>query len=315
MSTNQDQEGAKYQYKIESLIQPIRDDLMSGAAEQALRAITLYQALTAMVKDDSLDEAKETLIVASKALVDCQPAMAPLFQLANQVLLASDQANDVPTLIDKVDQALTAFEKRLCDSASKIADLAYDLIEPGGLVFAYSFSSTVVSCLLNARARGRYFRVVTTEARPSMEGRKLASRLAAGNIEVIYTFDNAMGLVLGNCCAAFMGCDCIASPGVVNKVGSWALAIACRELNVPLYAFSGTEKFVSDERMFEFEKHERPGNEVWDAAPKGVAVLNHQFDLVPFNLVSGLVSEDGILGESDVQKYASRIDVHEALRI
>ena len=67
--------------------------------------------------------------------------------------------------------------------------------------------------------------------------------------------------------------------------------------------------------MFEFEKHERPGNEVWDAAPKGVAVLNHQFDLVPFNLVSGLVSEDGILGESDVQKYASRIDVHEALCI
>ena len=315
MSTNHDPEGSSYKYQIEALIQPIRDDLMSGAAEQALRAITLYQSLLAMVKDDTLDKAKKTLIAASKSLVDCQPAMAPLFQLANQVLLASQQAKDVATLIDKVDEALAAFEKRLCDSAAKIADLAYDLIEPGGLVFAYSFSSTVVSCLLNARARGRYFRVVTTEARPSMEGRKLASRLAAGNIEVIYTFDNAMGLVLGNCCAAFMGCDCIASPGVVNKVGSWALAIACRELNVPLYAFSGTEKFVSDERMFEFEKHERPGSEVWDAAPKGVAVLNHQFDLVPFNLVSGLISEDGILGEADVQKYASRIDVHEALRI
>ncbi len=31
------------------------------------------------------------------------------------------------------------------------------------------------------------------------------------------------------------------------------LAVACRELKVPLYALSGTEKFVSDERLFEFE--------------------------------------------------------------
>ncbi|MDP3507811.1 MAG: hypothetical protein Q8T09_07450 [Candidatus Melainabacteria bacterium] len=300
--------------QVANLIQPIRDDLLSGAAEIALRAITVFQSVLAG-EQASVEQVKINLTYTAKSLIDAQPAMAPLFHLGNDVLLAIENAQTVEEIHSRCDTALTKFEKMLCASASTIADIAYDLIDPGELIFAYSFSSTVVSALLNARARGRFFRVVCTEARPSMEGRKLASRLASGGIEVIHTFDNAMGLVLGNCSAAFMGCDCIARPGVVNKVGSWMLAVACRELNVPLYALSGTEKFVTDERLFEFEKHERPGVEVWDNTPKGVAVLNQQFDLVPFNLLTGLVTEKGILKESDIEPYVSNFSVHRSLTL
>jgi translation initiation factor 2B subunit (eIF-2B alpha/beta/delta family) len=299
--------------QVNTLVQPIKDDLLSGAAEIALRAITVFQ--TVLAKDDSPETAKAHLTYTARQLIDAQPAMAPLFHLGNSVLLAIEPAKTLEELRDRCNTALTKFETMLCASAATIADSTYDLIDPGELIFAYSFSSTVVSALLNARARGRFFRVVCTEARPSMEGRKLASRLASGGIEVIHTFDNAMGLVLGNCSAAFMGCDCIARPGVVNKVGSWMLAIACRELNVPLYALSGTEKFVTDERLFEFEKHERPGVEVWDNSPKGVALLNHQFDLVPFNLLTGLVTEKGILKEQDIEPYVSNFSVHRALTL
>jgi translation initiation factor 2B subunit (eIF-2B alpha/beta/delta family) len=307
----------RVQNRINNLIEPIADDLLSGAAELALRAITVFQSVLADQENDLLQPAqkKQALTYTAKALIDAQPAMAPLFHLGNDLLLAIDTATTNEAMVERSNTALAKFENRLCDSAATIADMAYDLIDPGELIFAYSFSSTVVSCLLNARARGRFFRVVCTEARPSMEGRKLASRLAAGGIEVIHTFDNAMGLVLGNCSAAFMGCDCIARAGVINKVGSWMLAVACRELNVPLYALSGTEKFVTDDRMFEFERHERPGVEVWDSAPKGVAILNQQFDLVPFNLLAGLVTEKGVLKEPDIEPYLSNFSVHRALKL
>lgn len=304
---------------ITTLAQPIKDDLLSGAAEIALRAITVYQSALSLLPDGKKNDApllKSILTFTASALIEVQPAMATLFHLGNDVLNAIEDASTVKEIEERTNNTLTRFEQMLCDSVATIAELAYELIEPGELIFAYSFSSTVVSCLLNARARGRFFRVVCTEARPSMEGRKLASRLAGGGIEVIHTFDNAMGLVLGNCSAAFMGCDCIARPGVVNKVGSWMLAVACRELKVPLYALSGTEKFVSDERLFEFEKHERPANEVWDSAPKGVALLNHQFDLVSFDLLSGLVTEQGILKEPDLEPYLSRSqNVNNALKL
>jgi len=303
--------------RINDLIQPIADDLLSGAAEIALRAITIFQGVLADSEGDlpTPELKKAALTYTAKGLIDAQPAMAPLFHLGNDVLIATEPATTNENLAELCNNALANFEKTLCASASTIADTAYDLIDPGELIFAYSFSSTVVSCLLNARARGRFFRVVCTEARPSLEGRKLASRLASGGIEVIHTFDNAMGLVLGNCSAAFMGCDCIARAGVVNKVGSWMLAVACRELKVPLYALSGTEKFVTDERMFEFERHERPGVEVWDNAPKGVAILNQQFDLVPYNLLAGLVTEKGILKEKDIDPYLAKISVHRDLKL
>ncbi len=222
----------KVQGRIIELIQPIADDLLSGAAEIALRAITVFQSVLANQENDlpSAEQKKAALTYTACALIDAQPAMAPLFHLGNDLLLAIDFATTNDQLIESSSAALAKFENTLCASASTIADIAYDLIDPGELIFAYSFSSTVVSCLLNARARGRFFRVVCTEARPSMEGRKLAARLATGGIEVIHTFDNAMGLVLGNCSAAFMGCDCIARAGVINKVGSWMLAVACREL-------------------------------------------------------------------------------------
>lgn len=303
--------------EIANLTLHIKDDLLSGAAEIALRAISVFQTVLALESIKDYQMAKAALVETSRDLIDVQPAMAPLFHLGNSVLNAIESAKSMDEVKEATNNALTKFESMLCASAATIADLAYDLIDPGELIFAYSFSSTVVSCLLNARARGRYFRVVCTEARPSMEGRKLASRLASGGIEVIHTFDNAMGLVLGNCSTAFMGCDCIARPGVVNKVGSWMLAIACRELKVPLYALSGTEKFIPDDRMFEFEKHERPAAEVWDNLPKSVAVLNHQFDLVPYDLLSGLVTENGILKESDIEPYLtqSNASVNSALRL
>jgi methylthioribose-1-phosphate isomerase len=104
-------------------------------------------------------------------------------------------------------------------------------------------------------------------------------------------------------------------PGVVNKVGSYLLALACKELNIPLYALAGSEKIVGDERLFEFEKHERPGEEVWENVPKGVRVLNHQFELVPFNLLSGVVTEKGILLEKDIEKYVTTTRVHDSLKL
>lgn len=300
---------------IDELVRPIEEDLLSGAAEIALRAITVLQTLIQDRDFASTAEFKSTLTEAARALLKAQPGMAPLFHLGNTILSALDGAHTVEQMKSACQLAFTNFERTLCESAAVIAEHTYDLIPAGDLIFAYSFSSTVVSCLLNAHAKGRYFRVACTESRPTMEGRKLAACLAAGSIEVLQTFDSAMGLILPNCRIAFMGCDSVGRPGVVNKVGSYLLALACRELKIPLYALTGTEKFVHDERLFEFEKHERPGHEVWDDPPKGVRVLNHQFELIPIEFLAGVVTERGILQEKDIERHISGLPVHEALRL
>ena len=308
---------------IKELTKPIREDLQSGAAEIALRAITVFQSVLAGPESANPETLKEALNYTVEELLNAQPAMAPLFYLCNSVLLAISNSKTVAEIDKDCQDALQNFERTLCDSAAEIAEKVFELIPPGELVFAYSFSSTVVSSLLNARAKGRYFRVACTESRPSLEGRKLAKQLSQGNLEVIHTFDSAMSLVLPNCKAAFMGCDCVGIPGVVNKVGSYMLALACKELKIPLYVLAGSEKIVGEDRLFEFERHERPGEEIWqslqmdgkDAIPKGVRVLNHQFELVPLNLVTGIVTEKGVLKEKDIEKYVKTTKVHDSLKL
>lgn len=301
--------------RIDELVTPIKDDLSSGAAELALQGIAAFRTLMSENEKASPEQLTALLIAMAQALVKAHPAMAPLFHLGNDVLQATKQSKDTRAIIETADNALDLFETRLCDSAAKIADHVYGLIPGGELVFAYSFSSTVVSSLLNARSRGKYFRAVCTEARPSMEGRKLATMLAGAGMEVINTFDSAMGLILPQCRVAFMGCDCVGRPGIVNKVGSWLLALACREQGIPLYALAGTEKFVTDERFFEFEDHQRPGAEVWKDAPNGIAVINKQYEPIPFNWLAGVVTEHGILQEDNIEQYISKMEVHESLRI
>lgn len=295
---------------VDSMVGEIRGDLTSGAAELALRAINVYRTVLGESSASTETGLRQNLTEASRALLLAHPAMAPIFTLANDVLFAMDEEDEVDGIKRSVDEALTRFESRLCQSAANIAERTYDLIPPGELVFAYSFSTTVVSSLLHARAKKKFFRAVCSEARPSFEGRKLSAMLAASGMEVTHTFDSAMGLFLPSCAAAFMGVDCVGRPGLVNKVGSWLLALACRELGIPLYALAGTEKFVPDDVLFSFEDHERPGSEVWDDPPAGVRVLNKQFELIPFSWIAGLVTDEGILKEADIETMVNRVRVH-----
>jgi translation initiation factor eIF-2B subunit delta len=303
----------KLSAEVEKMVSDIEVDLASGAAELALRAINVFRTTLAECQTDSLVDARERLTDTARAIVKAHPAMASMYNLGTAVLNAAGEVDSIDQLNEKCSEALTLFEKRLCESASKIADLVYDLVPAGENVFAYSFSSTVVSSLLSARSQKKFFRAVCTEARPSMEGRRLATMLASGGLEVIHSFDLALGLILPTCRVAFMGVDCVGRPGLVNKVGSWVLALACRELNIPLYALAGTEKFVPDDVFFAFEDHTRPGAEAWDKAPQGVKVLNHQFELVPFNWIAGLVTDEGILREAQIDEYVNRVQVHPRL--
>jgi translation initiation factor 2B subunit (eIF-2B alpha/beta/delta family) len=298
---------------VNELVASIKSDLTSGAAEIALRAIVVLQATLEAGRNLPPDKMRSRLIEVSAALIASQPAMAPVFQLCNRFLLSVDAATDTAQIIETGNQSLSDFEAHLCNSAEEIAKRAFELIPYGELVFAYSFSSTVLSTLLHARSRGKVFRVACTESRPSMEGRKMTAQLTDGGIEVVHTFDTAAALLLSECAAAFMGADVISESGLVNKMGSFALACTCKELGIPLFSLAGTEKIVKHERLLEFEKHERSGSEVWDDAPQGVQVLNLQFELVPFSMISGLVTEDGILQQGSIDKYLENWKVHESI--
>jgi Predicted translation initiation factor 2B subunit, eIF-2B alpha/beta/delta family len=98
-----------------------------------------------------------------------------------------------------------------------------------------------------------------------------------------------------------VGADRIAANGdVVNKIGTYTLAVLAKRHGIPFYVAAPLSTFdsgISDGAHIPIE--ERPAEEVtgyrgtrW--APQGVQVRNPAFDVTPADLVSGIITEKGI---------------------
>src|SRR5207247_11199763 len=91
-----------------------------------------------------------------------------------------------------------------------------------------SNSGTVRDALCRVRDSGREPRALCAEGRPRLEGRRLATALAAAGLPVWLVADAALPLLLSQVHALWIGADAGAHRRVVNKIGSFAAAPAAR---------------------------------------------------------------------------------------
>jgi len=163
--------------------------------------------------------------------------------------------------------------------------------------------------IYHAHAAGKRLRVFADETRPLLQGARLTAwELAKAGIEVTLITDNMAASVLarGTIDAVFVGADRIARNGdVANKIGTYGVAILAREHKVPFYVVAPLSTFdpdTPDGASIPIE--ERDGSEVARGfgprtAPEGVRVFNPAFDVTPARLVTGIVTEVGVIREPD----------------
>jgi translation initiation factor 2B subunit (eIF-2B alpha/beta/delta family) len=110
----------------------------------------------------------------------------------------------------------------------------------------------------------------------------------------------------------WIGADAVTERGVINKVGSFAAALAAREHSVPVYALAGRRKFIPAATRA-LQILEMDPAEVWDRPPEGVRPRNVYFELVPIELLRGVVVEDGVLGPTETATLARERALPDAL--
>lgn len=132
--------------------------------------------------------------------------------------------------------------------------------------------------------------VICGEGRPNYEGRQLAGELARAGIPVRYATDAGVLSLVDEADLVLIGADALLDGGVVNKTGSMALALTARRHGVPFCVAASSHKRFP----FVFVRREKPG-EVWSDAPPDVTVENTYFEVVPADLVTCFVTEDGPL--------------------
>jgi len=153
---------------------------------------------------------------------------------------------------------------------------------------------------------------VCTESRPSYEGRTVAATLAQEGIRTTLITDSAAAHFMGRVNLVMVGADSVSRDGLVNKMGTYAIALAARDQGVPLYALCGTEKLLPIDYPY-FRIAPQDPQEVWPEHPQGVEVLNLYFDVTPLRYVSGVVTEQGVLTPGELQDIVGQLKMHEML--
>jgi translation initiation factor eIF-2B subunit delta len=295
-------------------VEQIRLDTVSGAAEVAKSAVEALHRWLDRSLGLSPQDWRQELFAFGRALVAAQPSMAPLFNLINEVCLAVESAATFDDAQQQARRAAQMFQRRLARAPDLLVRAALPLFSANCRVLTLSYSSTVLEVLRAAHAGGLPLTVFCTESRPGLEGRRLAQRLADAGIAVRFGVDAALSTFARQASLALVGADSITPLGVVNKVGTTALAQAAGEARIPCFALCGRQKFFPAAAPLPDVQPPRPPEEVWPDPPMGVHVWNAYFECTPFALFSGVIVETGVLTPEALVQELGGMPVAEALR-
>jgi len=287
----------------EQILQGIREDKASGAAQLAQKGA---QLLLDVLKEGEAEEVRDI----GKALIDAQPSMAPMVNLVNHLFAAIESLQDQNAIKEKGVAAVQGFLDNLITGAEKIKGYALPLLKGKTKVMTHSYSSTCLGVLGHAKD----IEVICPESRPLLEGVRTAKELGAKGIRVWIVVDSAAPSLMGECDAVIVGADAITPEGVVNKIGTYALALAARDNRVPFYVLAGTEKFLPAPFARALRIEERDPKEVTNETIPNSVVENRYFDITPLNLITGVVTQEGVMPGAEVRKRLKGMRISKGLQ-
>ncbi len=293
--------------EIISLIDEIRDDRIHGASQLARQAANVLKVAAEHSQADSAEQFLLEQREVGQRLMSARPAMAPVFNIVSR-LLGIIAENSTEADLDSIRQLIVArADEAIKDSLqaiTKIAEHGVGLIADGDRIMTHSYSSTVVATLKTAFTKHRNIEVITTNSGPGRTGERIAQQLGLYGIPVTLIDDAAMGLYISTANKVMVGADRVCADGkVVNGVGTYQLALAAERANIPFYVLCETLKFDSRLRGDEVDLEEKEPSEVVEPGklPPEVRIKNPYFDITPLELVTGIVTENGLLHQRKLQ--------------
>ena len=196
--------------------------------------------------------------------------------------------------------------------AALIKDGARVLTHCNAGALATAGYGTALGVIRSAIEAGKKVSVFADETRPFLQGARLTAwELAQDDIPVTLIADNAAGFLMsrGEIDCVVVGADRIAANGdVANKIGTYSVAVLAHRHRIPFYVaapLSTIDASIASGADIPIE--ERSADEVrgygalrW--APVEVAVRNPVFDVTPAELITGLITEKGVIQAPDAGK-------------
>jgi len=212
---------------------------------------------------------------------------------------AKEEGKDIPSFLE---EHILAFLDTLKSMRLQRADYASSLIGDGDVVLTHcNVSGEMVLIGRRCRETGKTVRFFATETRPYFQGRLTSWELAEDGFDVTIVPDNGVGTLLaaGQCQKVLVGSDRVALNGdIVNKVGTFQLAVAAKTCQVPFYVLvqdPGTTATGEEIPLEERDMQEVLSYKGRRLYPEKVDAFYPAFDLTPASYITRLITFGGII--------------------
>ncbi len=296
------------------------DDVASAIKEMKLRGAPLIGvaaayglALTAFhSKAKKREDLMKALETSAEILRKTRPTAVNLFWAIERVM---KRARDTTGTKEDLVEAVVKEAQIMADEDVKVnrrmGKHGAELIEDGDVILTHCNAGslatvdygTALGVVRAAVEEGKNVKVIACETRPRLQGARLTCyELMRDNIPVTLISDTMVGYVMskGLVDKVVVGADRIVRDAVLNKIGTYNVAVLAFEHGIPFYVAAPTstmdQSHTSDDAVIE----ERSPYEITNIgseriAPEGVNVFNPAFDITPLEYVDAVITEESIL--------------------
>ncbi|MFP3985508.1 MAG: S-methyl-5-thioribose-1-phosphate isomerase [Candidatus Bathyarchaeia archaeon] len=294
----------------------VRGAPLLGAAAAYGLALTAYHSTT-----EDKEKLIEELSVSAQLLKETRPTAVNLFWAIDRVINIVSQAKGDAVTVRKA--VLEEAQKMALEDIKtnwKIGENGSHLISEGDIVLTHCNAGslatvdygTALGVIRTAWKEGKKIQVIATETRPLLQGARLtAYELFLEGIPVRLITDSMVGYVMakGMVDKVVVGADRIVNDAVINKIGTYTIAVLAHEHGIPFYVAAPKSTFDTNRSAKDVVVEERDVEEVASfngvqIAPEGVSVFNPAFDVTPLKYVSAIISEEGVLSPNGFHKLS-----------
>jgi len=304
------------------------EEVAEAVKQMRIRGAPLIGAAAAfglaLTAQNSKSKTKTKLICelerSGRILTETRPTAVNLSWAVGRILnRAKDSSEDAQkTAALVVEEALKIADEDVAANRS-IGKIGSTLIEDGDVILTHCNAGalatvdygTALGVIRRAVEEGKNIRVVATETRPRLQGARLtAYELKRDGVPFILTTDNAVGYLMRKRMVdkVIVGADRIVRDAVINKIGTFTIAVLAKEHGIPFYVAAPKSTFNLASRSYEVVIEERSPEEITSIdsvriAPEGVKAFNPAFDITPLDLVTAIICESSILFKEDFRKF------------
>jgi methylthioribose-1-phosphate isomerase len=263
-------------------------------------------------KAKTLPELMGDLDSAFKVLQTTRPTAVNLFWALQRVMGKGKRAKTLEEAKRVILNEALKMAQEDIETNRKIGAYGLKILRDGDMVLTHCNAGslatvaygTALGVIRAARDSGKRLSVIATETRPVMQGSRLtAFELLHDGIDVSLITDTAVGhmMAIGAVNHVIVGADRVLRTGhVFNKIGTYQVAILANKHNVPFYVAAPLSTFDFESSPADVIIEDRSVEEVVKVgkrriAPKGVRVFNPAFDMTPPELITGIITERGVL--------------------